>query len=689
MAAGSIIIDLLMRTGSFETDTKRAEKRLSDMERKFMSAGKAIGGAIAGFGIVAYVKDLLSGIDALNDLADATGASIENLSALEDIAARTGTNFDAMGGAVIKFNQQLKNTDPESNAGRALEMLGLKMSDLQKMDPAEALHKTALALAEWADEGNKARLVQELFGKSTKEVGAFLKDLADQSQLVATVTTEEAKQAEAFNQQLSQMAKNSKDLARSIAGDLLPELNALLKAWREGGTLGALFGVGGMDDPGKKLTEINDKLTEMKRLRADLDPSKSMANKVNEFIFGDVGDLDKQISALEKEQKFLKSLQQTRALTGLGDTSDALSRRLGSRPTIAALTPKDKKEKAAKDPDADFKSYLDNLEKQIQKTHELNAEEKLLDDIRRGQLTVSPKQEAMLTGLARQIDMEKDAMATATTRAEQRKKDYDAAVAGAREIEEADRAWLHQLTDDTPTRKMEEMIRSFARLDKALDEGLDPQVYAEARNRLAGLTDDTTKAKSTAEELGTTFTSSLEQAAVAGADLSDVLKGLLQDLLRIFFRLQVTEPLMESFKRAGSGPSGGGGSSFWGSLITGVIGAFTGGSGVTPPNPYAGARAGGGDVLPGRRYRVGERGPEDFVPRTAGTVVPNGGMAGLTLINQTTGRVDRVVEQSVSPTQRALILQENRAAIIGELYDPNSKLSQAMSKNFTTSRRRA
>lgn len=38
---------------------------------------------------------------------------------------------------------------------------------------------------------------------------------------------------------------------------------------------------------------------------------------------------------------------------------------------------------------------------------------------------------------------------------------------------------------------------------------------------------------------------------------------------------------------------------------------------------FGGARADGGDVAAGRSYLVGERGPEMFVPRTAGTVLPS------------------------------------------------------------------
>src|SRR5690606_31146667 len=44
---------------------------------------------------------------------------------------------------------------------------------------------------------------------------------------------------------------------------------------------------------------------------------------------------------------------------------------------------------------------------------------------------------------------------------------------------------------------------------------------------------------------------------------------------------------------------------------------------------FGGARAEGGDTLPGRGYLVGEEGPEWFVPRTAGTILPTPALAGM------------------------------------------------------------
>jgi hypothetical protein len=42
---------------------------------------------------------------------------------------------------------------------------------------------------------------------------------------------------------------------------------------------------------------------------------------------------------------------------------------------------------------------------------------------------------------------------------------------------------------------------------------------------------------------------------------------------------------------------------------------------------FGGARAAGGDVEAGRAYLVGENGPEPFVPKVSGTVLPNSALS--------------------------------------------------------------
>ena len=145
---------------------------------------------LGGAGFVAIAKAANDGVDALNDLADATGASIENLSALEDIAVRTGTSVDTAGDAVVKLNKALlEANDKESPAAKALQGLGLSVKELQALDPVEALQKLAEALAGFEDNGAKGRYTLALLGRGVRELAPLLNDLAEKHQLVATTST--------------------------------------------------------------------------------------------------------------------------------------------------------------------------------------------------------------------------------------------------------------------------------------------------------------------------------------------------------------------------------------------------------------------------------------------------------------------------------------------------------------------
>ena len=106
----------------------------------------------------------------------------------------------------------------------------------------------------------------------------------------------------------------------------------------------------------------------------------------------------------------------------------------------------------------------------------------------------------------------------------------------------------------------------------------------------------------------------------------------------------------------------------------------------------SGARAMGGDVQGGKSYLVGERGAEVITMGGNGHVTPNhklgGGDSKITIVNQTTGRIDNVEEKTMPDGERILIIQQARDLIAAEMRDPNSKTSRSMQSSLTVQRRR-
>jgi hypothetical protein len=245
-----------------------------------LSAGAAtlrtgVAGLVAGLSVGAlgnFARTAINAVDAINDVRDATGSTVENISALQDVARRTGTEVETVTSALIKFNGQLQNADPTKGPGLVLKQLGLEVSNLRQLDPAEALRQVAVALAGFADDGNKARAVQELFGKSVKDTGAFLKDLSTQLQLTATVTTEQAQAAEQFNKELFRLQANATDTARALLSGLIPALNRVFDDVRTFGDKVSLAGLAGeVRSLDKDLKELQSRKASAVFLPADID----------------------------------------------------------------------------------------------------------------------------------------------------------------------------------------------------------------------------------------------------------------------------------------------------------------------------------------------------------------------------------------------------------------------------------
>jgi hypothetical protein len=608
MSAGSIVLSLLLQTGSFETDIARArktsEKEAKKIEAALISVGRAVGGAIglAAVGLTALTKASIDGLDALNDVADATGATIENISALGDVAKLTGTDMESVSSILVKFNNVLKEADPDSGAAAALKAIGLNAEELKKLDPAEALRRTAVALQGFANDGNKARLTQELFGKSVKEAAPFLKDLAEKGELVASATAKQAQQAEDFNKHLFAMQKNFSDVGKSIAVSILPALNEMFDRFnraRDAGqslstSLARGFGVGTLNsafaDPYTNLTKTNAEIDELQKRLAGGGLSRGQKSFAER--------------RLEAAQLNAKELQ-----AAIDDIDRKLADGTGpAAPSVGALpgTGKGKSDKAAL---AEKKKALDELTA----AYVLQAEQVLEFKGLEEQATEATKERS--DQLTKAADQYRDMLDPARELHREIEKIQALVASGALTPEEGQAAELQKIAD----------------------------AYKTTTENLSTFEEFT---KSAAKNMQSAFADYLFDPFAEGTE--GMLKGFGLMIKRMVAEAVAADIMNRLLPKAGSGGEGGG-------LLEGL---FSLGAGL-----FGGARATGGPVTAGKAYLVGENQPELFVPNTSGVILPNtnmasgsgGGGSNVTLnVNVAAGTPDQVKRSAAAGAREAL-----------------------------------
>lgn len=252
MSFATLSVDFVAQLARFQSGLNQAGQIAAREVGKIKSAfgglrsiavgiGPQLAAAFSGGALVAFAKNVNDGLLTIKDLSEATGASIENISGLENVARAAGGSIEEAGNAVIKLNLALKDADRNKETQAALRAIGLDAERLKALDPAQALLEVAKALDQYADDGERARLVQQLFGRSVKEVGPLLRELAEAGQLNGTVTKEQVLQADRFNKELARLRSNVTDVAREIAGPLTTALNEFFARARKDGFWAALF----------------------------------------------------------------------------------------------------------------------------------------------------------------------------------------------------------------------------------------------------------------------------------------------------------------------------------------------------------------------------------------------------------------------------------------------------------------
>ena len=186
---------------------------------------------VSGAGLVGLGKSAIDAADDMNDLAQKTGVSVEQLSRFKQAAAASGTDIDSVGTAMIKYGKNAAST------GKANEKLVAALDELgiSSKDAAGNLKSSDQVMLEVADRfkampdgANKSRIAIDLFGKAGANLVPLLNGGSDAvKSLTATMTTPFAKASDAFNDKLASIQGKLGQVGASVGSALLPALNLL------------------------------------------------------------------------------------------------------------------------------------------------------------------------------------------------------------------------------------------------------------------------------------------------------------------------------------------------------------------------------------------------------------------------------------------------------------------------------
>lgn len=460
-----------------------------------------------------------------------------------------------------------KALDVPSQGLAALSKQGFRFSEDQKkvIERLEQTGKTAQAQQIILDQlnsayGGAAKAARETFGGSIKAL---------QEQLNSLMTGDDGS--------LNGVASSINDLTRTLDspqvkqafGNLVTALATVIEylasatTWvvnfaQFAGEALARLSVGSADP----LERLDERLV---GLRVEAKALNDELGRERKFSAGngydDIKDLQDRLKSINRE---IENLQKTRATL----VREANNPTKPIVPELKLPTPGKVGGGSGKDPYAEAQRYLESLQKQLVKVSELTMAEQVLLEIQSGRLgQVNAKQKEQILFTAQQIDTLKELNKAMD---EQAKADEERIKRMSRESQERQQR-LDSLLSQGPAARLEKDRDDIAFLTKSLEEQriTEDQYLDAVTGRLGLVADETKKNASLAEELGLTFTSAFEDAIAGGKGLSDVLKGLESDILRIVTRKLVTEPLGNTISDFAKGIVGGGGSGFSG-IFSGI-----------------------------------------------------------------------------------------------------------------------
>lgn len=375
MPVGELLVRISASTAEFKSDLGKAVAAAEFSSRQIDKAigrvGVSIKSALASsagalgltFGVggaAAFVKSTIDSAEALSELSDRSGVAVETLAGLDFAAQQTGSSIDEFAIGLKNLNKNI------SEAGTGDKNIKNLFNDLGLEDAAKGLGTAEDALLKLAEvfprlsEADQTGVALKLLGKSGEALKPALaggrealEELIAEGKRLNPVTTEAAKQADAFNDNLAKLQASSTLLGRSLALETLPALEAITStmadAAKESGVLKAIWvGLGGIgsavftDD---LLTGSQKARNEIAKINEEIEKLQSGKSSPSSFLDNLFSNDEEKAARLEQSVAFL--IQQRKVLQTVIDRENSVERPKKQKPDKALVD--DSARKAADD----------------------------------------------------------------------------------------------------------------------------------------------------------------------------------------------------------------------------------------------------------------------------------------------------------------------------------------------------
>jgi len=656
-------------TAEFNTNLGRAQQSLKSF---------AVGAGVIGSALGAAGLNALKFADQINDVAKSNEVAVESILELSTALTLNGGEADNVG----KLFSSLSNKLDEASTGNkkaeeSFAKLGVSITDIKTLSPDELFRKTLASIAAIENPIKRNATAMDVFGKAIKgtDIKGLNEDLIKAKGTFDGTGESFKKAGEAFD--------IIDRIFITMKAGFGEELAGAFKAWAQGAEtfvkmlIEAKKGLLGLFETGSILPKGGAKTTGGKGVLPDLFGTGGSSSLTQSMTVGDFVKYDKNFEFPKPSQrtdprKNAKELAQDEEerkkriarLSKLNAENEAKAAEAARQKIIDDKKARDKADSDAIAASNKRKAEAERLSKEIQQQKDSLQDQvlaydaqtfaagRVLTEVERINLAleqgknyeyVSAKEKEQLVNAAQRLDY-----ANAYADAEKRRLDYQNEIyEKSKQVQESvnsteiltERLNLEkQLAgqSDTQVKKALEYFDLQKKIIAMQKEGIYEENisnFANAEMKRIGAQDENERAQNTFqagwEKAYNKFAERAQDSAAVGAEAFNSMAQSMTGALDEFARTgklsfaDLTRSIIGNLLKI-----------YLQAQATGLFNSLFGGSADLSPSATSigiigGEYANGGDPPVGVPSLVGERGAELFVPKTAGTIIPNHSLANM------------------------------------------------------------